>query len=51
MPQLLQLLEDEKSEVRVAGANVIAKLVEHREFPRILQFYIVDVHFKPNCVL
>ena len=35
IPQLLQLLGDGKWEVRVAGANMIEKLTEHSEFPKI----------------
>jgi hypothetical protein len=39
MPQLLQLLVDGNWEVRVAGANIMAKLAEHGEFLRISSFW------------
>jgi HEAT repeat protein len=35
IPQLLQLLKDDNTDVRVAAANVMAKLAEYSEFPRI----------------
>jgi hypothetical protein len=50
IPQLTQLLKEDDSSVRVAAANLIARLVGRGGFLDILQLSITYPHFKLNCM-